>query len=177
MSPLLSSGASNREVLKLAISWLLLKRQQAAGTAWPSLSWQTVLLYAVPAFLYWVHNNVQVRHIFCMHAGSSTCDCQVHLTRMPCLQFVQLTYMDPATYQILSNLKILTTGVLMWAVMRRQLSLLQWLALVLLLVGATTSQVISTVPVLGRRNGLTADLWGFTHARAPCAGAHNGSVH
>ena len=77
--------------------------------------------------------------------------------------------MDPATYQVLSNLKILTTGVLMWAVMRRQLSLLQWLSLVLLLVGATTSQVISAVPVLGGHCGLTAGFWGSTHA--------NGSVH
>ena len=87
---------------------------------------------------------------------------------MPCLQFVQLTYMDPATYQILSNLKILTTGVLMWAVMRRHLSLLQWLALVLLLVGATTSQVISAVPVLGRHIELT-DCWSL--------GLHSHQLH
>ena len=90
----------------------------------------------------------------------STCKCQVHQTGVPCLQFVQLTYMDAASYQILSNLKILTTGILMWAVMRRHLSLLQWLALVLLLVGATTSQVNSAVPVRGGHNGLTAGLWG-----------------
>ena len=103
---------------------------------------QSALLYAVPAVLYWVHNNVQVRP-FSAGMPYSTCRCRVHQTRLPCLQFVQLTYMDPATYQVLSNLKILTTGVLMWAVMRRHLSLLQWLALVLLLFGVTTSQVIS----------------------------------
>ena len=49
--------------------------------------------------------------------------------------------MDPATYQILGNLKIVTTGLLLWACLRRQLSVLQWLALALLMIGATTSQV------------------------------------
>ena len=49
--------------------------------------------------------------------------------------------MDPATYQILGNLKIITTGVLFRVFLRRQLSLLQWIALFLLAVGATTSQI------------------------------------
>ena len=49
--------------------------------------------------------------------------------------------MDAATYQILGNLKIVTTGVLLWACLRRPLSLLQGLALVLLMIGATISQV------------------------------------
>ena len=99
----------------------------------------------------------------------------MHQTRLPCLQFAQLTYMDPATYQVLSNLKILTTGVLMWAVMRRQLSLLQWLALVLLLVGATTSQVISAVPVWGWAQWTDCGSLGL-HS-ASCAGALNDSAH
>jgi hypothetical protein len=59
---------------------------------------------------------------------------------------------DPATYQIMGNLKIVTTGLLLWACLRRQLSLLQWLALALLMIGATTSQVggVSTFHVMGR---------------------------
>ena len=56
-------------------------------------------------------------------------------------QFWTLRYVDAATYQILGNLKIVTTGVLLWACLRRPLSLLQGLALVLLMIGATISQV------------------------------------
>ena len=50
--------------------------------------------------------------------------------------------MDPATYQILGNLKIVTTGVLFRALLHRRLSMLQWIALLLLMIGATTSQVL-----------------------------------
>ena len=57
------------------------------------------------------------------------------------LQFWTLKYVDPATYQILGNLKIVTTGVLFRLLLQRRLSLLQWISLVLLMVGATTSQV------------------------------------
>lgn len=59
------------------------------------------------------------------------------------LQFFFLKYVNPATYQILGNLKIVTTGVLLRLCLQRRLSLLQWMALVLLMVGATTSQVRS----------------------------------
>ncbi len=71
-------------------------------------------LFLVPSVIYWLHNNVQ---------------------------FLTLKYVDPSTYQILGNLKIVTTGVLFWLWLRRQLSPLQWMALVLLMVGAATSQV------------------------------------
>lgn len=57
------------------------------------------------------------------------------------MQFATLEYVDPATYQILGNLKIVTTGLLSWIALNRTLSILQWIALVLLTVGATTSQV------------------------------------
>ena len=57
------------------------------------------------------------------------------------MQFLTLKYVDPATYQILGNLKIVTTGVLFRLVLQRRLSMLQWIALALLMVGATTSQV------------------------------------
>lgn len=56
-------------------------------------------------------------------------------------QFYLLRYVDPATYQILGNLKIVTTGILFRICLRRQLSLLQWIALCLLAIGATTSQI------------------------------------
>jgi UDP-sugar transporter A1/2/3 len=48
---------------------------------------------------------------------------------------------DPATYQILGNLKIVSTGLLLRLALRRHLSRLQWLALLLLMTGAATSQI------------------------------------
>ena len=57
------------------------------------------------------------------------------------VQFMTLKYVDPATYQILGNLKIVTTGVLFRVMLKRQLNKLQWMALGLLMIGATTSQI------------------------------------
>ena len=56
------------------------------------------------------------------------------------MQFLTLRYVDPATYQIMGNLKIVTTGVLFRLFLRRRLSPLQWIALTLLMIGAATSQ-------------------------------------
>ena len=86
-----------------------------ADAAMVTQHWRTSLLYLVPSIVYWLHNNVQ---------------------------FVTLRYVDPATYQIMGNLKIVTTGLLLWLCLRRQLSALQWMALALLMIGATTSQVL-----------------------------------
>ena len=86
-----------------------------ADAAMVTRHWRTSLLYLVPSIVYWLHNNVQ---------------------------FVTLKYVDPATYQIMGNLKIVTTGLLLWLCLRRQLSALQWMALALLMIGATTSQVL-----------------------------------
>ena len=50
-------------------------------------------------------------------------------------------YVDPSTYQILGNLKIVTTGILFRLFLKRKLNALQWWALILLMVGATVSQI------------------------------------
>ena len=47
--------------------------------------WSTIGLYPIPSLIYLVHNNIQ---------------------------FYTLKYLDPNTYQILGNLKIVTTGIL-----------------------------------------------------------------
>lgn len=104
------------ELLKLLISTFLLHRQRQtnAEAAHITRHWRTAILFLVPSIIYWLHNNIQ---------------------------FFTLQYVDPATYQILGNLKIVTTGLLLWLCLKRQLSVLQWLALALLMIGATTSQV------------------------------------
>lgn len=105
------------ELLKLLISSVLLHRQKqnSPEAARVTRHWRTTILFLVPSVIYWLHNNVQ---------------------------FFTLKFVDPATYQILGNLKIVTTGLLLWACLKRQLSLLQWLALALLMIGATISQVL-----------------------------------
>mmetsp|Transcript_20867 Transcript_20867/g.62797 ORF Transcript_20867/g.62797 Transcript_20867/m.62797 type:complete len:334 (+) Transcript_20867:371-1372(+) len=108
------------ELLKLLISIHLLRQQLRTSpeVARMTRTWQSMALFPVPSVIYWVHNNVQ---------------------------FWTLKYVDPATYQILGNLKIVTTGVLFRLLLRRRLSTLQWIALALLMIGATTSQLKTSV--------------------------------
>ena len=91
--------------------------------------WRSVMLFPTPSLIYLVHNNVQ---------------------------FMTLQYVDPSTYQILGNLKIVTTGLLFRVFLNRQLSKLQWIALLLLTVGATTSQISGC-----GESGLAAPMEGY----------------
>lgn len=103
------------ELFKLAVSGLLLWRE-FQGPSVPSLTteWKSIRLYPIPSIIYLIHNNVQ---------------------------FATLTYVDTSTYQIMGNLKIVTTGILFRLFLGRKLSHLQWMAIVLLAVGTTTSQI------------------------------------
>ncbi|KAK0587267.1 hypothetical protein LWI29_020201 [Acer saccharum] len=103
------------EVFKLLVSSLLLWREcQKSPLPRMTTEWKSVRLYPIPSIIYLIHNNVQ---------------------------FATLTYVDTSTYQIMGNLKIVTTGILFRLFLRRKLSNLQWMAIVLLAVGTTTSQV------------------------------------
>lgn len=103
------------ELLKALISAALLKHDLRSGKRPKmTMSPRVAALYIVPAVIYLVHNNIQ---------------------------FFTLRYLDPATYQVLGNLKIVSTGVLFRFALGRQLTRLQWIALLLLTLGATTSQV------------------------------------
>lgn len=66
---------------------------------------RSALLYLVPAVLYALNNNLAV--------------------------YIQLQ-MDPATYQVLGNLKILTTAVLFRLIIKKPLTRIQWASLVVL---------------------------------------------
>ncbi|KAL9434551.1 hypothetical protein AB3S75_029235 [Citrus x aurantiifolia] len=103
------------EVFKLVVSSVLLWRELRMPSS-PKMTteWRSVRLFPIPSIIYLVHNNVQ---------------------------FATLTYVDTSTYQIMGNLKIVTTGLLFRLFLRRRLSMLQWMAIVLLAVGTTTSQV------------------------------------
>ncbi|KAL7203246.1 hypothetical protein ACSBR2_016528 [Camellia fascicularis] len=102
------------EVFKLIVSSFFLWREFQRPTP-PRMTtdWKSVRLYPIPSIIYLIHNNVQ---------------------------FATLTFVDPSTYQIMGNLKIVTTGILFRMFLKRKLSNLQWMAIVLLAVGTTTSQ-------------------------------------
>ncbi|KAJ0260624.1 CMP-sialic acid transporter 1 [Hirschfeldia incana] len=102
------------EVFKLIISGLLLWRETRTATAKITKDWRSVRLFVIPSIIYLIHNNVQ---------------------------FATLTYVDTSTYQIMGNLKIVTTAILFRLFLKRKLSNLQWMAIGLLAVGTTTSQV------------------------------------
>eukprot|EP00927_Polykrikos_kofoidii_P018510 TRINITY_DN18588_c0_g1_i1.p1 TRINITY_DN18588_c0_g1~~TRINITY_DN18588_c0_g1_i1.p1 ORF type:complete len:363 (-),score=43.40 TRINITY_DN18588_c0_g1_i1:67-1155(-) len=73
-----------------------------------------VMLYLLPALLYLVPNN---------------------------LIFFILESIDPVTYQLLSQLKTLLTGILFWLFLKKRLVVAQWLALVVLSCGTAVSQL------------------------------------
>ncbi|KAK9280198.1 hypothetical protein L1049_013885 [Liquidambar formosana] len=103
------------EVFKLIVSSFLLWRElQTSPLPRMTTEWKSVRLFPIPSIIYLIHNNVQ---------------------------FATLTYVDTSTYQIMGNLKIVTTGILFRLFLKRKLSNLQWMAIVLLAVGTTTSQV------------------------------------
>ncbi|XAR53983.1 hypothetical protein NMG60_11028954 [Bertholletia excelsa] len=103
------------EVFKLMVSSFLLWREiKSPSPPRMTTDWKSVRLYPIPSIIYLIHNNVQ---------------------------FATLTFVDTSTYQIMGNLKIVTTGILFRLFLRRKLSNLQWMAIVLLAVGTTTSQV------------------------------------
>jgi solute carrier family 35 (UDP-sugar transporter), member A1/2/3 len=156
------------ETLKLVISLFLLSEQfrKNPEAARMTRTWSSVMLFPVPSIIYWIHNNVQVRFLRKNVCESSTArhgitvlgvirwafvqevrvpgaalDCTLRDCFLAPTQFFTLRYVDPATYQILGNLKIVTTGVLFRMVLKRKLSYLQWIALTLLMIGATTSQL------------------------------------
>ncbi|XP_077212003.1 CMP-sialic acid transporter 2-like [Tasmannia lanceolata] len=72
------------------------------------------VLLAVPAFLYAINNY---------------------------LKFIMQLYFNPATVKMLSNLKVLVIAVLLRFIMRRRFSIIQWEALVLLLIGISVNQL------------------------------------
>ncbi|XP_068021753.1 probable UDP-sugar transporter protein SLC35A4 [Melanerpes formicivorus] len=92
------------ELTKLLLSLLLLPLSQQRPP--PHVSWRHAAPFALSALLYAANNNLVVH--------------------------MQL-FMDPSTFQVLSNLKVLSTALLYSLLLRRRLSSRQWLGLGLLL--------------------------------------------
>ena len=104
------------EGFKLCVSSfiLLLTRLRERESSGFSFTVPRFLSFALPAFCYFVSNN-------CM--------------------FYIIRDLGPAAFQILNNLKVLSTGILMRVFLNRQLSLVQWKALFILVIGSMVSQL------------------------------------
>jgi len=123
------------EFTKLIMSLALLRsayQKDPKGTLMTT-DWRTIMMYPIPSIIYLFHNNVQ---------------------------FYTMAYVDAATYQILGNLKIVTTGILFRFALKKHLTRTQWVALLLLTTGATVSQIngckgeVLSAPMMGYLLGL-----------------------
>ncbi|KAK7115329.1 probable UDP-sugar transporter protein SLC35A4 isoform X2 [Littorina saxatilis] len=102
-----SSSALNLiiETIKFLVAVSLLTFETSREKTWTWPTWRQALPFAVPAVLYSINNNLSVLM-------------QVH--------------MDPATYQVLGNLKIVTTAILYRLILKRPLRVQQWISIGLL---------------------------------------------
>jgi len=107
------------EGLKLALSVVLLARQMLSGQISSVLhedSLAEFFSYMTPSFIYFINNN--------------------------CIFFI-LQAVDPTTFQLLSQMKTIFTGLLFRVFLKRRLSAVQYLALVTLACGTACSQLPS----------------------------------
>ncbi|EOD32202.1 hypothetical protein EMIHUDRAFT_202843 [Emiliania huxleyi CCMP1516] len=115
------------ELLKLLLSSGLLLRQMATCAPSELLSeqpWAEMLSYSLPGLIYFVNNN--------------------------CLFFI-LQEVDPTTFQLLSQMKTLFTGLLFRLFLRRRLSAVQYLALA----ASTAQPAVSQLPTYRTEAGGT----------------------
>ena len=100
------------EVLKLIIAWtmVMIQEQNPIGHVKKYLvdEWKMTILVGIPAFLYTIQNN---------------------------LLYFALTELDPSVYQVLYQIKLLTTAIFSTIILKRTISTTRWLSLGLLFIG------------------------------------------
>lgn len=106
-----SSVVFMTEFTKLLFSLGLSTSELKRSGRFHHLNLHTCLPFSIPAALYCVNNNIAV-----------------HMQMQ----------MDPATFQILSNLKILTTALLYRLIIQRPITYVQWLSLILLTIAGVS---------------------------------------
>lgn len=78
---------------------------------------RSVSRFVVPSFIYLVHNNVQFWTLRCRELTlpymrkHKSAPAVLYPTRCNCFVFCACRYVDAPTYQIMGNLKIVTTGI------------------------------------------------------------------
>ena len=107
------------EVLKLLFSAaglcvLLVRQPELRGSVLSNRPWREFGQFFVPSLIYFVNNN---------------------------LVFVILQALDPSTFQLVSQTKTIFTGVLFRIMLKRRLTIFQWIALFFLGCGTACSQI------------------------------------
>lgn len=97
-----------------------------------SLDPRKSLIFAVPAVLYMIQNR---------------------------LVFEALRYLSPPEYQLLNNVKLFTTAITYRVIMRRELRVLQWLALALLGLGMSLASYSPTNERAQASEAASGQLW------------------
>jgi len=110
------------EAFKLFIAMGLYVHERSSLEASQRKPWtqdvdrRVALLYSVPALLYAIQNNIV---------------------------FLALLYLAPPTFELFSNLKIVTTAIVFYLALRRPLTSIQWTAVLLLFLGTVLGQLPS----------------------------------
>ncbi|KAK0070361.1 UDP-sugar transporter protein SLC35A4 [Biomphalaria pfeifferi] len=92
------------EIIKFTISFMILWSEKNKLN-YKQIKFRSVISFSLPALCYGINNNLAV--------------------------YMQ-DYMDPSTFQVLCNLKIVSTAVLYRLIMNRKLKFVQWLSLTLM---------------------------------------------
>eukprot|EP01060_Flectonema_neradi_P010584 TRINITY_DN1767_c0_g1_i1.p1 TRINITY_DN1767_c0_g1~~TRINITY_DN1767_c0_g1_i1.p1 ORF type:complete len:399 (+),score=83.50 TRINITY_DN1767_c0_g1_i1:53-1198(+) len=108
------------EVVKLFLSVIMLSiEKEGISGAWKAIqsdilsSFSQNLMILIPSGLYTLQNN---------------------------LQYFAASHLDPPTYQVLSQMKLITTALLSILILNKKLSMLQWIAIILLGIGIALVQ-------------------------------------
>ena len=138
------------ELIKLVISSLLYLQQPQESKTHRFLAVRHLVPFSAPGAIYFINNN---------------------------LIFVILQYVNSTTYQILSSLKTVFTGILFRIILKRQLTDLQALAIVLLTCGTATSQIGTTAEPCEGKAAAPSSAIGVAAAVLTCVLSALGGVY
>ena len=122
------------EVSKFLVSTLILLVNRVNGSGGDLVSFSLTRLgsYSLPALCYFVSNN--------------------------CMFFI-IRDLGPTTFQIMNNLKIITTGAFMYVILGKQLTWQRWKALLILAAGCMVSQLQTCEASAESHNFLRGYFW------------------
>jgi len=125
------------EGLKLVVSGILLLRELKVGSSRVKMTkkWRVSGLYLVPSVIYAVQNNIQ---------------------------FMIVKHVEPITYELFRNINILSTACLSRLFLKRELSKVQWVALLLITIGISSTQL--TCSPAGYSRSVRGGLWALASA-------------
>lgn len=151
---LASTAVVVAEAIKCAVSCVLLKQEEGEGgvpiTVRVFSDPYGLLRLMVPAALYTVQNN---------------------------LAYFAMSHLEAATYQLLYQLKILTTALCSVLLLGRSLSWTQWFSLCVLSVGVGLVQTANTAPTANADEATRNSFVGFVAVLAACCSSGLAGVY